>query len=127
MSLVDPTCRVPESSPVRRSEFEALVDTVIEELPDWVVEKIDNLIVVVEEHPSPELGDVLGVYEGVSLAEREDYFGTMPDQIVVFRQPHLAMGLPDEELRDEIRKTVLHEVDHHLGIDDKRLHDLGWD
>ena len=112
---------------MRRAEFEALVDDTLEELPDWVIDKIDNLMVIVEEHPPPELGDVLGVYEGVSLAERDDYFGVMPDRIVVFRQPHLDMHLPEDQLRAEIRKTVLHEVAHHLGIDDARLHELGWD
>lgn len=112
---------------MRKPVFESVVDRTLEELPRWVVDKIDNLVVVVEEHPPPELGDVLGVYEGISLAEREDYFGVMPDKIVVFRQPHLQMGLAEDELVAEIRKTVLHEVAHHLGIDDDRLHELGWD
>lgn len=110
-----------------RREFEKVVDNVLEQLPPWVLQKIDNLVVVVEENPPPELGDVLGVYEGVALSEREDYFGVLPDRIVVFRQPHLAMNLPDNDLRAEIRKTVLHELGHHLGIDDERLTELGWD
>lgn len=112
---------------MKRREFEAVVDRSLEELPAWVLDKIDNLVVVVEEHPPPELGDVLGVYEGVALSEREDYFGVMPDRIVVFRQPHMAMGLSRDELEAEIRKTVLHELGHHLGIDDDRLTELGWD
>lgn len=112
---------------MKRREFEAVVDRSLEELPAWVLDKIDNLVVVVEEHPPPELGDVLGVYEGVALSEREDYFGVMPDRIVVFRQPHMAMGLTPDELEAEIRKTVLHELGHHLGIDDDRLTELGWD
>ncbi len=99
----------------------------LEELPEWVLDKIDNLVVLVEEWPSKEQGDVLGIYEGVSLAEREDYWGAMPDRIVIFRGPHLDLGLSDEDLRIEIRKTVLHEVAHHLGIDDARLTELGWD
>ena len=103
-----------------------MVDETLESLPGWVVDKIDNLAVVVEENPPAKLGDVLGVYEGVALNEREDYFGTMPDRIVIYRRPHLAMGLNDAELRSEIRKTVLHEVGHHLGIDDNRLDELGW-
>lgn len=108
-------------------EFEQVVDRVLEQLPQWVVDKIDNLAVVVEEHPSEELGDVLGVYEGVALSERGEYFGVMPDTIVVFRRPHLELGLERDELEAEIRKTVLHEIAHHLGIDDDRLTELGWD
>ena len=103
------------------------MDRVIEALPGWVIDQIDNLVVVVEDHPPPELGDVLGVFEGIALAEREDYSGVMPDRIVVFRQPHLAMGLDQEGLAYEIRKTVLHEIAHHLGINDDRLTELGWD
>lgn len=115
-----------------RADFETLVDEALEELPSWVTDRIDNLVVLVEDSPTPEqdpTGDgLLGLYEGVSLAERGiDYFGVMPDQITVFRKPHLSLGLPRDELRAEIRKTVLHEVAHHLGIDDERLHELGWD
>ena len=99
----------------------------IESLPQWVLDEVDNLIVVVEDEPSVEQGDLLGIYEGVSLAERGDYWGALPDRIVVFYKPHLAMGLTDTELREEIRKTVLHELAHHLGIDDDRLTELGWD
>lgn len=112
---------------MRRSSFESVVDRTIEDLPPWVIEKVDNLVVVVEEHPPPELGDVLGVYEGVALAERGDYSGALPDRIVIFRQPHLDLGLEDAELEAEIRRTVLHEIAHHIGLDDTRLQELGWD
>jgi predicted Zn-dependent protease with MMP-like domain len=113
---------------MNRTEFEAAVDAALEGLPGWVIEKIDNLHVVVEHEPPPELGDVLGVYEGVSLLDRSgDYWGALPDRIVVFMGPHLRIGLEDEELQREIRKTVLHELGHHLGIDDDRLTELGWD
>jgi predicted Zn-dependent protease with MMP-like domain len=50
----------------------------------------------------------------------------LPDRIVIFRQPHLALGLEEPDLEQEIRATVLHEIAHHLGIDDERLHELGW-
>ena len=111
-----------------RSEFESAVDEVLENLPDWVVAKIDNLHVLVEEEPPTTLGDALGVYEGVSLEERSgDYWGALPDRIVIFRRPHLDMKLSESDLRDEIRRTVLHELGHHLGIDDERLTELGWD
>jgi predicted Zn-dependent protease with MMP-like domain len=89
---------------------------------------LDNIHVVVEDRPPPDQGDILGLYEGVSLVERSaDYWGAVPDRIIVFREPHLELGLEDDELEKEIRKTVLHEFAHHLGIDDQRLHELGWD
>lgn len=112
---------------MRRHQFEREVDRVIEDLPEWVVEEVDNLIVVVEDAPSKDQGDILGIYEGVSLAERGDYSGALPDRIVIFYRPHLEMELTEDELRQEIRKTVLHELGHHLGIDDDRLTELGWD
>jgi predicted Zn-dependent protease with MMP-like domain len=105
-----------------------VVDRTLESLPPWVVEQIDNLHVVVEERPDEEQGDVLGLYEGVSLPERSaDYWGALPDRIVIFRAPHMELGLNDAELEVEIRRTVLHEIAHHIGIDDDRLAALGWD
>jgi predicted Zn-dependent protease with MMP-like domain len=112
---------------MRRHQFEREVDRVIEALPQWVLDEVENLVVVVEETPSADQGDVLAVYEGVSLAERGDYWGSLPDRIVIFYRPHLEMGLTEEELKEEIRRTVLHELGHHLGIDDERLTELGWD
>jgi predicted Zn-dependent protease with MMP-like domain len=112
---------------MRLHEFEDVVDRIIEELPTWVVEQIDNLVIVVEEAPNAEQGDLLGIYEGLSLGERGDYSGVLPDRIVIFRRPHLELGLAREDLEAEIRKTVLHEIAHHLGIDDDRLAELGWD
>jgi len=116
---------------MNRRKFEQSVDEVLADLPAWVVDQIDNLSIVVDDRPTPEQdpsGDgVLGVYEGVSLAERGvDYFAFAPDQIVIFYEPHMGLGLADAELREEIRITVLHEIGHHLGIDDDRLHELGW-
>ena len=115
-----------------RREFERAVDRVLDNLPDWVLDQVDNLIVVVEDNPSleqdPHGEGLLGLYEGVNLMERSgDYWGAMPDQITIFRQPHLALRLERRELEDEIRRTVLHELAHHLGIDDDRLTTLGWD
>ncbi len=112
---------------MRRHEFEREVDSVIETLPQWVIDEIDNLVIVVEDRPTEEQGDILGIYEGVSLANRTDYYGVLPDRIVIFYRPHLDLDLSDTELREEIRKTVLHELAHHLGIDDGRLAELGWD
>ncbi len=113
---------------MNRTDFEATVDRVLESLPPWVIEQIDNLHVVVEERPPPGEGDLLGLYDGVSLPERSaDYWGALPDRIVIYRAPHLALGLGEDELESEIRRTVLHEIAHHIGIDDDRLSELGWD
>lgn len=116
---------------MRRREFERVVDEALEDLPDWVVEVLDNVHVVVEtwptEHDAPPGETLLGIYEGVSLLDRGiDYSGFMPDRIIVFMGPHLEMGLSEDELRVQIRKTVLHEIAHHLGIDDDRLEELGY-
>ena len=113
------------------AEFEEVVDEVLAELPEWVVERIDNLHVVVEERPRPDQikkhGNLLGLYEGVMLADRGDhYFGAMPDKITIYRQAHLRMRLSPTRLRKQIRKTVLHEIGHHLGMSDERLHEIGW-
>jgi len=111
-----------------RAEFDAAVDRALDGLPTWVMERVDNLHIVVEDWPTEEQGDVLGIYEGVSLLERSsDYWGALPDRIIVFRQPHLELDLSDEDLEEEIRRTVLHELAHHLGIDDIRLEELGWE
>ena len=117
---------------MNRRQFERVVDEALEELPEWVVTQVDNLLVVVEDWPNreqdPNDEGILGIYEGISLLDRGvDYSGFLPDRIVIFMGPHLEMGLGRGELRDEIRTTVLHEVAHHLGIDDDRLHELGWD
>lgn len=114
-----------------RAHFEKVVDAAIDGLPPWVHERIDNLMIVVEDWPShdqdPTGAGLLGIYEGVSLLERSgDYWGALPDQITIFRGPHLEMDLNDDDLQTEIRRTVLHEIAHHLGIDDARLHELGW-
>ncbi len=112
-------------------QFEAEVDAILASLPAWVKDKIDNLIVVVASRPTREQNpsgeSLLGLYEGVSLAERGiDYFAFTPDQITVFYRAHMDLNLSDDDLRIEIRTTVLHELAHHLGIDDARLHELGW-
>ncbi len=111
---------------IGRSEFETVVELALAELPDDVASKIDNLVVVVEDKdPSGE--GLLGLYEGVPLLERGfEYQGALPDRITIFIDSHFEMGLDRNALADEIRRTVLHEIGHHLGIDDRRLHALGW-
>jgi len=111
--------------------FERIVDGVLAELPEWVVERIDNLHVVVQDRPTEAQAEsgrrLLGLYEGVTLLDRgTNYFATAPDRITVFREEHLKIARSPERLAHQIRRTVLHEMGHHLGIDDERLHEIGW-
>lgn len=107
--------------------FEALVVDELDRLPDDMVDGLENVVFVVEDRPEDGSLDLLGIYEGVALTERDRYgFGEMPDRIVLFREPLLAIAADEEQLRDEIHVTLVHEIAHFYGIDDDRLHDLGW-
>jgi len=110
-----------------RAEFESLVDRALDEIPDDLAALISNVVVLVEDDAPADDPDLLGLYDGVALTDREaNYAAQLPDRIFLFRGP-----LPDlcdtvEQLEDEVRITVVHEVAHHFGIDDARLHDLGY-
>ena len=107
--------------------FEALVTDELDQLPDEMVDGLDNVVFVVEDRPEDGSLDLLGLYDGVALTERDSYgFGEMPDRIVLYREPLLAICADEDELRDEIHITLVHEIAHYYGIDDDRLHDLGW-
>ncbi|WP_108250919.1 metallopeptidase family protein [Planctomonas deserti] len=113
---------------VDRDEFERLVVAELDELPDDMVDGLDNVVFVVEDRPEDGTLDLLGLYDGVSLTERGQYgFGEMPDRIILYREPLLAVSEDEEQLRDEIHVTLVHEIAHFYGIDDDRLHELGWD
>ena len=108
-------------------EFEALVVSELDALPDEMVEGLDNVVFVVEDRPENGSLDLLGLYDGTSLTERDRYgVGELPDRIIVYREPHLAACDDEDELRDEIHTTLVHEIAHFYGIDDDRLHELGW-
>ena len=110
---------------VDRDEFERLVVQGLDALPDQMVEGLDNVIFVVEDRPESE--DILGLYDGVALTERGDYgFGELPDRIVIYREPLLEHCESLDELVHEIHVTLVHEIAHYFGIDDDRLHELGW-
>ena len=115
------------ASLITREDFEKVVVLTLEELPEDIAARLDNLVIVVEEQ-DPHDGDLLGLYEGISLPDRgTGYAGVLPDRISIFMDTHLALGLDHTSLSKQIRRTVLHEIAHHLGIDDRRLHELGWD
>ncbi|MGN6744309.1 MAG: metallopeptidase family protein [Amnibacterium sp.] len=91
-----------------------------------MLDGLENVAFVVEDEPD-DGEDLLGRYEGVDLTRRGRYgFGELPDRIVVFRLPHLAACETERELRDEVHTTLVHEIGHYYGIDDDRLHELGW-
>ena len=107
--------------------FEALVTDELDRLPDDMVDGLDNVVFVVEDRPEDGSLDLLGLYDGIALTERGEYgFGEMPDRIVLYREPLLAISADEDELRDEIHITLVHEIAHYYGIDDDRLHELGW-
>ena len=113
------------------AEFESVVLDVVQQLPDWVHDALVNIDLLVEDEAAPGVEPedecLLGLYVGTPLPERDaNHSGELPDVIYVYRLPHLDMGLSNAELRDEIATTIVHEIAHHFGIDDEKLHELGW-
>jgi predicted Zn-dependent protease with MMP-like domain len=116
---------------MNRDVFERVVHEVLEELPEWAIEQVNNVRVIVEECPTPDQDPdnvgLLGFYEGIPLHERgAEYLAELPDTVYIFRRSHLQLGLPEDELVEEIRRTVLHELAHYFGMDDDHLEDIGW-
>lgn len=110
-----------------REEFERLVDRALDEIPEELAALVSNVAVLVEDDPPPDEPDLLGLYDGVALTDQTaDFSGFLPARILIFRRPLQQMCASVEELEQEVRITVVHEVAHHFGIDDARLHALGW-
>lgn len=108
-------------------EFERLVIDELDALPDEMVDGLENVVFVTEDRPPDGSLDLLGIYEGVALTDRDSYgFGELPDRIVLFREPLLAVAADLDDLRDEVHVTLVHEIAHYYGIDDDELHRLGW-
>jgi predicted Zn-dependent protease with MMP-like domain len=111
---------------VDRAEFERLVEAALDAIPDEIARQVANVVVLVEDDPPADEPDLLGVYEGVALTERTADHTGLPDRITIFRGPLMEMCRDRDELVHEIGVTVVHEVAHHFGIDDDRLHELGY-
>jgi len=110
-----------------RERFEGLVAAALDEVPAELAAHIDNCVVLVEDDPPAHDPDLLGVYDGTPLTERgPGYTLALPDRITIFRNPLLEMCGSEEEVVLEVRITVVHEIAHHFGIDDDRLHELGY-
>jgi predicted Zn-dependent protease with MMP-like domain len=108
--------------------FDALVDRALDGIPDELAALVRNVVVLVEdEPPEGEPDDLLGLYDGVALTERDSTLTmNLPDRIFIFRGPLLDFCDTEAQLVEEVRITVVHEIAHHFGIDDARLHDLGY-
>lgn len=110
---------------VSPQEFERLVAEALDGLPEELGKLMENVAVVVEDD-APEPG-LLGLYHGVPLTERGDtYAGFLPDRISIYRDEICRVAETPDDVAEEVRATVVHEVAHHFGIDDERLHELGW-
>jgi predicted Zn-dependent protease with MMP-like domain len=111
-----------------REEFEEAVADALDTVPAELARLMSNVVVLVEDDPPDGEPDLLGLYEGTPLTERDSWWaaGSLPDRITIFRNPTLSICGSRDQLVDEVRVTVVHEIAHHFGIDDDRLHELGW-
>nr|WP_245633217.1 metallopeptidase family protein [Luteipulveratus mongoliensis] len=110
------------------AEFDDLVGEALDHVPPQFLDRMDNVAILVEDESPPDGPTLLGLYQGTPLPERIGGYGygTMPDRITIFRGPLKRMCRDAEHLRQQITVTVVHELGHHFGIDDDRLHELGW-
>ena len=105
--------------------FEEMVATAMDGLPERFKEQISNVAILVEHNPGPR--GLLGLYEGIPLTSRTtQYAGALPDRITIYRLAICAVCRTEDEVAEQVRRTVIHEVGHYFGIDDDRLHELGW-
>ena len=110
---------------IDRRRFEELVAEAVDSLPLWVLERLENVEVLVEERPPPGEPNLLGRYHGIPLTRRSNYAGVLPDTITLYRKTLERSARDEDELRRIIAHTVEHEVAHFFGISDDRLRDLG--
>ncbi len=112
---------------VSEDRFAELVEQAFDAVPDELVALLDNVVLFIEDDAPADDPDLLGLYDGIPLTERDSmYGGALPDRIMVFRNPTLAMCESEAEVIEEVAITVVHEIAHHFGIDDDRLHELGY-
>ena len=110
---------------VEPERFEEMVAAALDGLPAELGRLMSNVAVTVEHGRGPR--GLLGLYEGIPLTDRtSQYAGVLPDRITIYRQAICAICQTEDEVAGQVRKTVIHEVAHHFGIDDARLSELGW-
>jgi predicted Zn-dependent protease with MMP-like domain len=111
---------------VPSAEFEDLVAEALDEIPQELARLVDNVVIEVHDLPPPGQ-NLLGLYHGVPLTQRGQWYaGAMPDRITIYRLPILQLCDTIDDVLDEVHVTVVHEIAHHFGIDDDRLHELGY-
>ena len=109
-----------------RRRFEELVSDALDKVPEGLADAMDNVVVLVEDR-NPDEPTLLGLYEGIALTERtSSYGGVLPDRITIYREAILDTCDDEWEVVQEVAITVVHEIAHHFGIDERTLHDLGW-
>ena len=112
---------------ISAKRFEELVVGALDGLPAWIQERLDNVEVLVEARPPEDQPGLLGLYEGIPLTARGmGYSGVLPDRITLFRSTLVGASRNEEELKDLVAETVVHEIAHFFGISDERLTELGW-
>jgi predicted Zn-dependent protease with MMP-like domain len=110
---------------VAPARFEEMVVAALDGLPEELGRLMSNVAVTVQHEPGPP--GLLGLYEGIPLTSRTTgYAGVLPDRITIYRLAICAICRTEQQVVEEVRRTVVHEVGHHFGIDDARLRDLGW-
>ena len=110
---------------VEPERFEEMVVAALDGLPEQLGSMMRNVAVTVEHGPGPP--GLLGLYQGVPLTSRTtQYAGVLPDRITIYRLAICTICNTEDEVADQVRRTVIHEVAHHFGIDDERLRELGW-
>ena len=119
--------------PMSETDFEAAVNDALDRIPPELAKTMNNVAIFIEDDYTPQPGEdpdtvLLGLYEGVPLTERDSWWdaGSLPDRITIYRQPILDICETREDVIDEVTVTVVHEIAHHFGISDDRLHELGW-
>jgi len=124
-----PVARTITGVPVEmsRERFEDLVGEALDEVPPELLDLMDNVVVLVADDAPDGDPELLGLYEGHALTDRGwSYSGVLPDRITIYRNPILRICDSEDDVVEEVAVTVVHEIAHHFGIDDHRLHELGW-
>lgn len=110
--------------------FEDLVVEALDGLPEEFAGMLDNVAVVIEEEPGPEVreelgmapeDDLFGLYQGIPLADRDTYYSALPDRVAIYRRPILRWCRTEQEVIREVRDTVVHELGHHFGLDEEDM------